>query len=142
MLTLKAAFANSAPTAAIPAVAARKRRTEIGGSVNRGLAVTFCALLAAQPVLAAEAGILAKVGGTYETRSRDRARCHSIVAGARADDLRGMEPVPMASGGGAGLAGVAGAAIANLLILGIETDRARARTEGFCLSNLGYAIVL
>lgn len=109
--------------------------------MKRIASLIACCALSAQAVAATPApGILAKAGGDYDSRARDRARCHQIVADAPGDDLP-LEPTPMATGAGGGLYVVAGAAIANLLFLGVEVSRAKARAEAFCLANLGYIIV-
>lgn len=108
-------------------------------------ALFLSAGLAIQPAAAAAAasgsGILAKAGGDFETRRSDQARCEAIASKAPTEDLPGYETGPMPNGAQGGLYGVAGAAIAGLLIGAMEKDKARGRAEAFCLSNLGYGVV-
>lgn len=109
-------------------------------SWRRSAAVILAGVMVGAPLPALADGVLAKIGGDYDQRELDRSRCRAIAHEARADELPGMEPVYMASGAQAGAYGVAGAAIANLIMFSIAKDRARGRAEAFCLNNLGYAI--
>lgn len=108
--------------------------------MKRVLGLFFAVALGAQSAVAAEGGILAKIGGDFDTRSRDRELCRHVAADANTDELPGMEPVAMASGAQGGGYAVAGAAIANLLFLAVAIDHGRTRAVAFCLRNLGYEI--
>lgn len=112
-----------------------------GASLRAAAALFLSAALAIQPAAAASPGILAKAGGDFEARRRDQTRCEAIASKARSQDLPGYETGPMPNGAQGGLYGVAGAAIAGLLIGAMEKDKARGRAEAFCLSNLGYGVV-
>jgi hypothetical protein len=71
--------------------------------------------------------ILAKPGATLQSRAADQARCADVVSRSPDSDLPASDqPMAMANGASGGLPGVAGAAIANiiigLIILGEERD--------------------
>jgi hypothetical protein len=104
-------------------------------ALGAALAAAFVpAARAAEPL-----SILAKAGGSYAQREADKASCKAIAAQAPTADLPGLSY----SGAGGGvaypdMATAAGGAIAMLIIAGIETNQARGRAVGLCLTGMGY----
>ncbi|MDQ0465588.1 hypothetical protein QO010_003377 [Caulobacter ginsengisoli] len=110
---------------------------------SRAALALALAAISVQAAHAAEpAAVLAKPGGSYDQRAADQATCKAIAAQAPAADLPGLSY----SGAGGGvaypdMATAAGGAIAMLIIAGIETNQARGRAVGLCLTNMGYTAV-
>jgi hypothetical protein len=89
----------------------------------------------------ASEAILVKSGTTYDTRKSDQIHCRNIVRQADDDDLPQSDiPVgyAMPTSGAGGVPGVAGGAIAGLIIFWIEEGKAMNRGEELCMRNLGY----
>jgi hypothetical protein len=89
------------------------------------------------------AAIFGKPGATLASREAVQGRCHRISESAPLGDLpEPAQPInlPISNGAG-GLPGVAGVAIADMIIISIAIHEQRVVAEALCIRNLGYVSI-